>query len=180
MKIVRWMIAASVAAASAVTWAEVGTSQTQTGMVKEGTAAKSTGASSTSTEYDFGDFSSQTLTTNAWKALEAGEYAAVEAYTKKCISLYENQAQQQQASLTDFALKDKAFNYWALNDVGTSYFILGRAQLAQGHVKEAKEAFQTVIEKLSYAQCWDPKGWFWKVAVGARGRLNKILAETGS
>ena len=126
------------------------------------------------TEYDFGDFSSETLATKSWKALDAGDHAAVEAYAKKCISLYETQAAEQQASLTEFAPKEKAFNYWALNDVATCYFILGQSYLAQGKVKEAKEAFRTVIDKFSYAQCWDTKGWFWKVAEGASDKLTTM------
>ncbi len=157
-------------------WAE----QTQTGA---GSTAKTGVAPQTSSvakqaakaaEYDFGDFSSETLTTKAWKALDAGDHAAVEAYAKKCIALYENQAVQQQASLTEFAPKEKVFNYWALNDVGTCYFILGQSYLAQGKVKEAKEAFRTVIDTLSFAQCWDTKGWFWKVAEGASDKLSTM------
>jgi len=152
-------------------WAE----QAQT--AKSGTAPQAASMAKQAVkaaEIDFGDFSSETLATKAWKALEAADYAAVEAYTKKCISLYESQALEQQASLTEFAPKEKAFNYWALNDVATSYFILGQAYLAQGKVKEAKEAFRTVIDKLSYAQCWDTKGWFWKVAEGASDKLSTI------
>lgn len=125
-------------------------------------------------EYDFGDFSSQTLTTKAWNAFTSRDFAAVEAYTKKCISLYESKAVEQQASLTQFAPKEKAFNYWALNDVGTCIFILGKTYLVQGKVKEAQEAFRTVVDRFAYAQAWDTKGWFWKVAEGASDQLATI------
>ena len=130
--------------------------------------------SDTTREYDFGDFSSETLTTKAWKAFEAGDYAAAEAYASKCISLYEPQAAQQANSLTDFAPKEQAFNYWALNDVGTCYFIMGKIHLAHGRVKEAQEAFTTVMERFRFAQTWDPKGWFWKVAEAASDKLSTI------
>ncbi len=126
------------------------------------------------TKYDFGDYTSQTLTTKAWEALESEDHKAVDLYTKKNFELYEAKAKEQQASLKDFAPKDKAFDYWALNDVGTSYFILGKSLLAQGKVDEAKEAFNTVIQKFPYAQCWDVKGWFWKVAQGAQDQLSTI------
>jgi tetratricopeptide (TPR) repeat protein len=131
------------------------------------------------TAYDFGDYTSQTLTTKAWEALAKNDHKGVELYTKKCAELYEEEAKKQQSSLTEFAPKDKAFNYWALNDVATSYFILGESLMAQQRFQEAKGAFDRVVNDFSFAQCWDPKGWFWKVAVGARGRLNKILAEAG-
>ena len=43
----------------------------------------------------------------------------------------------------------------------------------------ALEAYKTLVEKYSFSQCWDPKGWFWKPAVAARGKINKIQAESG-
>ncbi len=144
------------------------------GMAAPKTLSQVPGAAADLVEYDFGDFSSETLTVKAWGALDVGDYAAVEAYTTKCITLYEKQAMQQADSLTDFAPKEKAFNYWALNDVATCYFILGQARLAQGQVKEAQEAFNTIIERFPYAQAWDPKGWFWKVAQGASDKLATI------
>jgi hypothetical protein len=132
------------------------------------------------TSYDFGDYTSQTLTTKAWGVLEANDHKGVELYTRKCIELYEAEAKKQQASLTEFTPKEKAFDPWALNDVATCYFILGESLMAQQRYREAKAAFDRVVNDFSFAQCWDPKGWFWKVAVAARGRLNKILAEGGS
>ncbi|MBI4354112.1 MAG: tetratricopeptide repeat protein [Candidatus Omnitrophica bacterium] len=132
------------------------------------------------TPYDFGDYTSETLTTKAWDALNQDDHQGVEVYVKKCINLYETEAKAQQAQLTDFATKDKAFSYWALNDVATCHFILGESLLKQKRYDEAKAAFERVINDFSFAQCWDPKGWFWKVAVGARDRLNKILVLSGN
>lgn len=130
-------------------------------------------------EYDFGDYTSMTLTVNAWGCLDKKDYVGIEIYTRKCIELYEEEAIKQQTSMTDYLPKEQAFNPWALNDVGTCYFILGEALLAQGRYKEAKEAYSKIIDKFSFAQCWDPRGWFWKPAVGARGKINKIIAEHG-
>ena len=124
-----------------------------------------------------GDMRSETLTVKAWKAKDAKNYECVEYYTTECIEIYSEEAEKQQASLTDFAPKEKAFDYWALNDVGTCYFIRGEAYMNQKMWDKAEKDFQTILDKYSYAQCWDPKGWFWKVAVGARSRLNKIRVE---
>lgn len=148
---------------------EAGSSRTQTGMT-----TKPTTAPLATQEYDFGNFTSETLTTKAWEALKAADHAAVEAYTKKCIELYETQALQQSASLTDFAPKEQAFNSWALNDVATCYFIFGQSLLARGQIDAAKQAFNTVIEKFPYAQAWDPQGWFWKIAQGASDKLSTL------
>lgn len=131
------------------------------------------------TNYDFGDYTSQTLVLKAWEALGKQDNKGVELFARKCIQLYEAEAHKQQAMLQEFAPKEKAFNYWALNDVGTAYFILGQSLEAQGRRDEAKLAFQKVVEELGFAQCWDPRGWFWKVAVGSRGQLNKLEAESG-
>ena len=174
MSIVRWVVVFGMLGIGTTAWAqqEMGSSKTQ-GSVSQKPSASPMAAAPAS-EYDFGDFSSETLATKSWKALGAGDYAAVETYAKKCISLYEAKAVEQQGSLTAFAPKEKTFNYWALNDVATCYFILGKAYLAQGKTKEAQDAFNTVIQRLSYAQCWDPKGWFWKVAEGAKDQLNLV------
>ena len=175
MSIARWVLAVGLVASAAPACAEMG-SQAKSGMLPEKSSAESsraaTAASPGSTEFDFGDFSSMTLTSKAWDALNAGDFAAVEAYATKCISLYEAKAVEQQALLTDFAPKDKAFDSWALNDVATCYFILGKTRAAQGRTSEAQEAWDTVVRRFGYAQCWDPKGWFWKVAQGAKDQLD--------
>ena len=137
-------------------------------------AAPASAAAAGGKQYDFGDYTSETLTTKAWEAQNNGDFAAVEAYAGKCIDMFEIQAEEQSQSLTDFAPKDKAFSYWALNDVATSHFILGLARVQQGRVKEAQQEFQTIIEKFPYAQCWDPKGWFWHVAEAANDKLSTL------
>ena len=134
-------------------------------------------AVATQEAYDFGDFTSSTLTAKAWEAYDEADYAAVEAYTNKCIELYATQAQEQTASLSDFAPKDTVFSYWAMNDVATSYLILGQALHAQGRIREAGQAFNTILSAYPYAQAWDPKGWFWKVAEAANDKLKTIGTE---
>jgi tetratricopeptide (TPR) repeat protein len=128
---------------------------------------------------DFGNYTSETLTVKAWEALGAQNHDAVIAYTRKCIKLYSKEADRMQAELKDYAAKENAFNYWALNDVGTCYFIMGEAYMAKKENAKALEAYKTVVDKYSFSQCWDPKGWFWKPAVAARGKVNKIQAESG-
>ena len=123
---------------------------------------------------DFGNYSSSSLTDKAWDALGAKNYAAVQGYTQKCIDMYKAKAVEQQATLKAPVPKDSAFNYWALNDVGTSYYILGQALDAQGNTKGAIDAYKFLADNLSFSQCWDPKGWFWKPADAARKRLTEL------
>ena len=123
---------------------------------------------------DFGDFTSATLTSKAWGALDSKNYPAVSGYTNKCIDMFKTQAVQMQSTLKEPAPKDKANDFWALNDVGTCYFILGKALDDQGDKKGAMAAYKFLVDNLSFAQCWDPKGWFWKPADAARKRLVEL------
>ena len=157
-----WLLVSAMA--SSVEGAEAGASSEP--------MAPSSIAQTAQQQYDFGNLTSETLTRKAWEALNSGDHGAIGAYTNKCISLYEAKALAQAASLTDFAPKDQAAGYWALNDVATSYFIRGQSLLAQGRAQEAEAAFKTVIERFPYAQAWDPQGWYWKVAQGAQDKLN--------
>ena len=125
---------------------------------------------------DYGDHTSQTLTTNAWLALEDGNYPHAVKYAEKCAELYEAEARQMQASLSKKAPYDKVHDYWALNDVGTSYFIKGEALSRSGKNKDALAAYRKVYEEFSYAQAWDPKGWFWSPADAAYPKI-QLLSE---
>lgn len=123
---------------------------------------------------DFGDFSSATLTKKAWEALAAGNGEQVLAYTGKCRELYFAEAKKQQAGLTDFAAAEKAHDPWALNDVGVCLFIEGQLREKQGQPAEAIAAYRQLVDDLKFCQCWDTKGWFWKPAEAAAGRIKEL------
>lgn len=123
---------------------------------------------------DFGDHTSATLAGKAWQALGEGKHDLVAAYTDKCRELYKGEAAKQQASLTGFAPADQAHSYWALNDVGTCLFIAGESLAQQGKSKEAASAFKKLVDDFGYCQCWDTKGWFWKPAEAAAGKLKQL------
>jgi hypothetical protein len=135
-------------------------------------------AAASSGGYDFGDFKSVTLTGKAWKALTDKDYAGVAAYTGKCIDSFKSQALQMQGSLKAPASKDDANNYWALNDVGTCYFIAGKALDDKGDKKGAIAAYKYLVDNLSFAQCWDPNGWFWSPADAAKKRLAELQFDS--
>ena len=123
---------------------------------------------------DFGNYTSEVLTARAWNSLEVREYTKAIIYADKCAVLYGNKARQQQASLNEFASWNIAFDYWALNDVATCIFIKGKALLELDRIDKAKTVFQEILKEYSFAQCYDPNGWFWKVSQGARDHLVNI------
>jgi len=128
--------------------------------------------------YDFGDYTSSTLVIKAWEALEKEDLDLVLGYTNKCISLYEDRARKMQSELSDYPQgdDDERFSYWALNDVATAHFIKGRALMIEGRNKEAAREFEIIRDNLSYGQCWDPRGWWWRPVVEADNWL-KVFSE---
>lgn len=126
---------------------------------------------------DFGDHSSETLTTKAWEAYGSRNYDDALAYIGKTVELYEVEAKAMQAALKELPRrepKEETFKRWALNDVGTSLFIKGEILLKQGNKKAAKEAFDTLVKEYPFAQAWDKKGWFWKPADAAKKKLAEL------
>ncbi len=120
---------------------------------------------------------SASLMAKAWDYFNKKNYAAARAFCEETISRYTEQALKQQASLKDYAPKGKESLYWALNDVGTAHFILGKIYRAQGQSDQAREEFKTVINKYGFAQCWDKQGWWWKVKDAAKKELSSMNSE---
>ncbi|HOD11973.1 MAG TPA: tetratricopeptide repeat protein [Candidatus Omnitrophota bacterium] len=125
---------------------------------------------------DFGDMKSSTLTTKAWEAYNKNDLESVLLYTNKCIATYGEEAKKMQASLSEYPWEnnEKIFSYWALNDVGTCFFIQGDAYKKAGKAKEAEKAFGQLIKEYYFAQAWDPQGWFWKPSEAAEQRLEEM------
>jgi len=131
---------------------------------------------------DFGDHTSSTLVVKAWGALENGDLEGVLAYTNRCIELYWEMAQKMQGILLEYptGTDDQIHSFWALNDVATAYFIQGEAYRTAREFEKAKEAYQMIIDRYSFGQCWDLRGWFWKPAESAQEiivKLEKTLEE---
>ena len=124
--------------------------------------------------YNLDDLSSRNLVAQAWKALANREQGVVHYAADKCIELYSKEADKQQRQLRDFAPKGKVFEYWALNDVAVAYFIKGQAYIDEDKYEDAKKVFRIIARRYKFAQCWDPQGWFWKVAEAARKEIKAI------
>ncbi|MFH1045581.1 MAG: glycoside hydrolase family 2 TIM barrel-domain containing protein [Candidatus Omnitrophota bacterium] len=125
-------------------------------------------------QLDYGNLSSGHLTVKSWEALGKKDWEALWAYTQKCIELFEKAAKDQQATLSSFPSTEQMSAYGVLNDVGTCFFMRAEALMRQEKWTAARAAFQAVLDNFSYAQCWDPRGWFWKVALASQESIVKI------
>ena len=125
-----------------------------------------------------GPNSSAVLTSEAWQALEKKDFATARERIAKCRELYEAKAVEMQAGLTTLPAADKAHSYWALNDVGTCMFILGKVAEAEGKPKDALNHYREVTDRFAMSQCWDKQGWFWQPAVASKERIAALTFET--
>jgi hypothetical protein len=123
---------------------------------------------------DFGDHSSQALTTRAWQSLERGDISEALAFTAKCREMYAAEAAAQQRELTGFLPAEKGHDAWALNDVGACCFIEGQALEKAGRKADAIAAYNRLVDDYGFAQCWDTRGWFWQPAKAAQDRLDEL------
>lgn len=121
--------------------------------------------------------SSAALVTEAWAAFERKDYAAARAAIARCQSLYGTQAAEMQSKLTALPDKENAHGQWALNDVGTCTFVLGRVAEEEGKKDEAMAAYRMVVEQYSFSQCWDTQGWFWQPAVASKERIAALTLD---
>lgn len=124
--------------------------------------------------YDFSDDSNWNLTVSAWERMAEGDYDGVFAYANRCLELYELEARDQAKGMQSFARVGHEDDYAVLNDVATCHYVMGETYMKMGENNKALREFRTVIEEYPYAQCWDPKGWFWKVAEVSYKNIEKI------
>jgi tetratricopeptide (TPR) repeat protein len=122
--------------------------------------------------------SSGILTSQAWEALAAKDFTTARARIERCRKLYGEKATEMQETLSVVPGPDTAREFWALNDVGTCLFILGKVEEAEGKNAEAIAAYQEVIKSFPMAQCWDKQGWFWQPAVAAKERLTALTFDS--
>jgi len=120
------------------------------------------------------EVSSKDSVVEAWKALSNKDYDLLDKIIKECVDTYADEANRQQASLKDFPPQDKIDLYQSLNDVATCLFVRIEALVREDKKEEAKQACRELIKKYPFAQAWDPRGWYWKVAEKAQSTLNKL------
>jgi hypothetical protein len=125
-------------------------------------------------KYDFSDSSHWNLTVSAWESLAQKDFEGVSAYANKCLELYEPKAKEMALGMKSFSRSGHEDDFALVNDVATSHYIMGEAYMKLGRTGDAVKEFNYVIETYPYAQCWDPKGWFWKVAEVSGKNIEKV------
>ncbi len=118
--------------------------------------------------------SSEALTSQAWDAYNLRDYPTATSRAELCRKLYQAQAKEMQAKLTELPSGDAIKELWALNDVGTCTLILGMAAEGAGKNDQAEKYFTEVIKDYSFAQCWDSNGWYWQPSAAAQEKLDAL------
>ena len=124
------------------------------------------------------------LTAQAWADFSRGRYREALESADRCVEEFLGAAILTQEKLTDAkaklptgkvseAQKKSILENGLINDVGTCLFIKGRCHEKLGQDAVAKAA-HAKAEKLTYARCWDPKGWFWAPAEASAGRKRQL------
>jgi tetratricopeptide (TPR) repeat protein len=119
------------------------------------------------------------LTASAWAALKEKPELAIKK-AQACIDRYEDEAIEQQDAITAAPpvgkvtpdQKASISANWALNNVGTCYYIQGKAFAKLGRFDKAQKAYEKA-QHYSYARTWDLnwEGFFWSPAEGASNEL---------
>ena len=120
-------------------------------------------------------FTSEEYVAKSWEQLGMRKWDKVAEYTNACIDKFKKEADQQQASLSALPNENKIKLYQSLNDVATCYFIQAEAEQRQGKVDETIKLCDFIIENYSFAQAWDPRGWYWSVKEKAESMRSKII-----
>jgi len=118
--------------------------------------------------------SSQEYVRKAWEASSKNNFEEVERLTNECVANYSEEAKKQQASLANFAVKGTENQYPALNDVATALFIHAEVLMKKGETEKSKELFNKIIKEFSWAQTWDPRGWYWSLAEKSQASIDKL------
>ena len=106
------------------------------------------------------DGASNVLRNHAHDLFEGKDFVSTIIYADKCIRSYGESALMQQKELTKYPEPKHIQRYWALNDVGTCYYLAGLANAALGDRQKATERFNYIKENLPYASMWDSKGGY--------------------
>ncbi len=114
------------------------------------------------------------MVAKSWEASAKAEYSKVYEYAREAENRYGEEARSQERSLTEFPPAEKTDNYSVLNNVATCLFVKGECLIKENKIDEAKKVFKTILSDYSFAQAWDPRGWYWKLAEKSQATLDKL------
>lgn len=123
------------------------------------------------------ELSSEDLVRLSWEASSKRELERLDGLVSQCVAVYGEAARELQENLTAFPAMGQKEKFAQLNDVGTCLFIKAEATMGSGKSKEAMEQFEYIISEYSWAQAWDPRGWFWSVAEKSQASIDVLTGK---
>jgi len=114
------------------------------------------------------------LLVSARKAKDKGEFDKVYELATQAMQRFGNDARAQQKALKDFPPSEQINNYAELNNMAECQFIKAEALKNQGKKDGSIAAFKVIVTDFSFAQAWDPRGWFYKLAKTAREAIDRM------
>lgn len=121
--------------------------------------------------------SSQELVRQAWEASGQNNLKRLEELVQQALESYGEAAMEQQKKLTAFPARGEEGKYQTLNDVATCLFVRAEAMMNAGKTEEARVRFQEIIDDYSFAQAWDPRGWYWSVAEKSQASIDVLTGK---
>jgi beta-glucuronidase len=117
------------------------------------------------------------LLASARKAKDEGDFKSVYEYVAQATTRFAAAARAQEKTLKDFPPAEQMNNYETLNLLAQCQFIKAEALKEEGKKDEAVEAFKEVVSGFHYAQAWDPRGWYYKLADTAQDGIDRMLGR---
>ncbi|MCF7907660.1 MAG: hypothetical protein K9L86_02140 [Candidatus Omnitrophica bacterium] len=111
---------------------------------------------------------------SAWSLRGQKKYEQAYEEVDACIANLTDNANRLAKALTGPTDEVKKSSYQNMNDIAECYFIRAEIFRDQTKYEEASKAFSVIIEKYPYAQCFDPRGWFWSPANAAKDAIKEI------
>jgi len=100
----------------------------------------------------------------AEKALQNKEYEKALTFALKYIDLNAHRADEQQSTLKEFPTPAQWSSYSHLNNVARCWLVVARGYATRGEDQKSIEAKHKIVVKYPYAQHWDAKDGFVKLA----------------
>ena len=114
------------------------------------------------------------LISSARQAKDEGKFDVVDNLVEEAKARFGAEARAEQKSLKEFPPAEQINAYEALNGLAQCQFIKAEALKKAGKIKEAIAAFGVIVSDYSFAQAWDPRGWYYKLAEVAQEGIDRM------
>lgn len=121
--------------------------------------------------------SSNECVSKGWSLRGAKKYQEALQLIDKCIEEFSKTADSQNKTLSDFPTEGKENNYQQMNDIAECYFIKSEVLRDQGKLDEAVASWRVIVDKYPFAQAFDPRGWYWRIAEAAADAICEVSGE---